>query len=160
VNYGELSDFWFIWMSGGKTIQKRDEVIINRTQGKALGEYEKLLYSVLKECYRVLKPHRCLVSTFNSKDMGVVASFINAASRAGFTLHPNGVVYQKPIRPYGTTFHAMQIGAFVGDFIFTFTKHPRPSSTPRTTKRELGKLEKSDQVDRQGGDEGSYGARA
>jgi len=142
VNYGELSDFWFIWMSGGKTIQKRDEVIINRSQGKALEDYQKLLYIILKECYRVLKPHRYLVSTFNSKDMRVVASFITAASRAGFTLHPNGVVYQKPIRPYGTTFHALQIGAFVGDFIFTFMKDPRSTSAPRTTEYELGKLEK------------------
>jgi len=141
VNYGELSDFWFIWMSDGKTIPKSDEVIINRTQGKALGEYEKLLFSVLKECYRVLKPRRYLVSTFNSKDMRVVASFITAASRAGFTLDPKGVLYQKPIRPYGTTFHAMQIGAFVGDFIFTFTKDPRSSSAPRTAKGELGKVE-------------------
>ena len=142
VNYGELSDFWFIWMSGGKTIQKREEVIINRTQGKALEDYEELLHTVLKECYRVLKPHRCLVSTFNSKDMRVVASFITAASRAGFTLVPDGVVYQKPIRPYRTTFHAMQIGAFVGDFIFTFTKDPK-SLTPRTAKGEAGKLERN-----------------
>ena len=141
VNYGELSDFWFIWMSRGKTIQKRDEVIINKTQGKALQDYEKLLYAVLEECYRVLKPHRYLVSTFNSRDTRVVASFITAASRAGFTLHPKGVVYQKPIRPYGTTFHAMQIGAFVGDFIFTFTKDPTLSSAPRTAERDFSELE-------------------
>lgn len=140
VNYGELSDFWFIWLSGGKTTRKRDEVIINRTQGKALQDYERLLYKVLKECYRVLKPHRSLVSTFNSRDMRVVASFITAASRAGFTLDPSGVFYQKPIRPYATTFHAMQIGAFVGDFIFTFIKDPTSSLARRTSKYDLPKL--------------------
>jgi hypothetical protein len=140
VNYGELSDFWFIWMSGGKTIQKRDEVIINRTQRKALQDYERMLYMVLKECYRALKPHRYLVSTFNSKDLRVVASFITAASRAGFTLHPDGVAYQKPIRPYTTTFHAMQIGSFVGDFVFTFMKDQKSSPALQTAEYELDKL--------------------
>jgi hypothetical protein len=70
----------------------------------------------------VLKQGKCFVSTFNSKDSRVVTSFIVAASKAGFTLLSEGVKYQAPIRPYTTTFHAMQIGAFVGDFIFTFRK--------------------------------------
>jgi adenine-specific DNA methylase len=131
VNYGELSDFWFIWMSKGKTIPKKNEIVINRTQRKSLSEYERLLNEVFRECHRVLKPHRQLVSTFNSRDMRVVASFITAVSEAGFVLVPDGVLYQKPIRPYTTTFHAMQIGAFVGDFIFTFQneRRSRPTSS-------------------------------
>ncbi len=153
VNYGELSDFWFIWMSGGKIVLKRDEVIINRTQGKALLDYEELLCDVLKECHRILKPNRYLVSTFNSKDMRVVASFITAASRAGFTLDTDGFVYQKPIRSYVTTFHAMQIGAFVGDFIFTFIKAPKTSARAQITgpnlqevKNELTELVQSTEI--------------
>ncbi len=122
MNYAELSDYWHTWLSEGKTIDKSSEVIINKTQGKGVEEYESLLSAVLKECYRVLKPGRCLVSTFNSRDIRVVASFITGAAKAGFTLHPDGLLYQDPIRPYTTTFHAMQIGAFVGDFVFTFFK--------------------------------------
>jgi SAM-dependent methyltransferase len=122
VNYAELSDYWHTWLSEGKTIDKNSEVIINKTQGKGVEEYELLLSAVLKECYRVLKPGRCLVSTFNSRDIRVVASFITGAAKAGFTLHPDGLLYQDPIRSYTTTFHAMQIGAFVGDFVFTFVK--------------------------------------
>jgi adenine-specific DNA methylase len=132
VNYAELSDLWFVWLSRGKTIEKKDEIIVNRTQRKALRDYERLLYAVFKECHRVLKPERFLVSTFNSKDMRIVASFITAASEAGFTLHPDGIMYQKPIRPYTTTFHAMQVGAFMGDFIFSFVKERKsqPQSVP------------------------------
>ena len=147
VNYAELSDFWFIWQSRGRTIEKKDEVIVNRTQGKALRDYESLLFAVFRECHRVLKPERYLVSTFNSKDMRVVASFITAAIRAGFTLHQDGVIYQKPIRPYTTTFHAMQVGAFVGDFIFTFVKQQKSQpqlaeavGEMRTLKEELTAL--------------------
>jgi adenine-specific DNA methylase len=141
VNYGELSDFWFVWVSKGRTIQKKNEIVINRTQRKALSDYEKLLHNVFKECYRVLKPHRHLVSTFNSRDMRVVASFITAASKAGFALVPGGVLYQEPIRPYATTFHAMQIGAFVGDFIFTFQKGPRSLSKSSAVDSDLLRAE-------------------
>jgi SAM-dependent methyltransferase len=122
VNYAELSDYWHTWLSEGKVIDKTSEVIINKTQGKGVEEYELLLSAVLKECHRVLKPGRCLVSTFNSRDMRVVASFITGAAKAGFMLHPDGLLFQAPIRSYTTTFHAMQIGAFVGDFVFTFVK--------------------------------------
>jgi hypothetical protein len=122
VNYGELSDFWYIWMSNGRTIDKKSEAVINRTQEKSIEDYQRLLELVFTECYRVLKESKCFVSTFNSKDSRVVTSFIVAASKAGFTLPSEGVKYQAPIRPYTTTFHAMQIGALVGDFIFTFRK--------------------------------------
>lgn len=122
VNYAELSDYWSVWINEGKTIKKREEVVINRTQRKGLVDYERLLFAIFRECYRVLKPDHCLVCTFNSKDVRVVASFILAVSRAGFALHPDGLLYQKPIRAYTTTYHAMQIGAFVGDFVFIFGK--------------------------------------
>jgi hypothetical protein len=122
VNYAELSDYWTIWNSDGGTTNKGEEAIINKTRNKTLEDYQAVLHSVFKECHRVLKPQRYLVSTFNSKDLRVVASFVIAASQAGFTLHPNGLLYQSPIRAYTTTFHAMQVGAFVGDFIFTFVK--------------------------------------
>jgi hypothetical protein len=137
VNYAELSDYWYIWLSKGRTISKRDEVIVNKTQRKNLGAYRELLSVIFEECYRVLKPQRYFVSTFNSKDFRVVASFVTAASEAGFTIHPKGLLYQPPIRPYTTTFHAMQIGAFVGDFIFTFVKEAMAELTPFEAEREL-----------------------
>jgi SAM-dependent methyltransferase len=139
VNYGELSDYWTIWFRDGKLIDKTNEVIVNRTQAKKVEDYESLLHSVFKECYRVLKTGRCLISTFNSRDLRIVASFVVAASKAGFVLHPDGLLYQKPIRAYTTTFHAMQIGAFVGDFVFTFMKTKQePTVVP--AREELGRI--------------------
>jgi len=132
VNYAELSDYWHIWTNKGVTIDKNEELIINKTQGKKREQYETILGAVLSECYRVLKPDRYLVSTFNSKDVRIVASFVVAASRAGLTLLPHGAVYQNPIRSYNTTFHAMQIGAFVGDFIFKFQK--KTTNLPSTMR--------------------------
>ena len=140
VNYAELSDYWNVWLSKGDMISKEKEIVINRSQGKRLEEYEALLFSVLHECYRVLKPQRYLVSTFNSKDVRVVASFVIAASKAGFMLHQGGLLYQKPIRSYTTTFHAMQIGAFVGDFIFSFFKSKQDESSAATVETDPSKL--------------------
>jgi hypothetical protein len=126
VNYGELADFWWVWLDEGRTIEKEKEAVINRTQRKSIQEYEAILTSIFKECLRVLKPGGSLVSTFNSKNAAVVSSFITAAATAGFDINPNGISYQRPIKAYTTTFHAMQVGAFVGDFIFTFTKKSGP----------------------------------
>jgi SAM-dependent methyltransferase len=139
VNYAELSDYWTIWFRDGRLIDKEDEIIVNRTQAKKVEDYESLLYSVFKECYRVLKSGRCLVSTFNSRDLRIVSSFVVAASRAGFVLHPDGVLYQNPIRAYTTTFHAMQIGAFVGDFVFTFVK-TKQETTGKPALEELSRI--------------------
>jgi 16S rRNA G966 N2-methylase RsmD len=139
INYAELSDFWYVWLNRGKTIDRKEEVVINRTQGKALADYERMLHTIFRECYRVLKPNRCLVCTFNSKDMRIVTSFIAAVSRSGFVLPFEGLVYQRPIRAYTTTFHAMQIGAFVGDFIFAFKKKTKAQPSNLNPAHELCK---------------------
>jgi len=141
VNYAELADFWYIWLNeDGNLIEKKDEAIINRWQGKSLEDYERLLKGAFDECYRVLKPDRDFVSTFNSKDFRVVNSFITSAVKAGFTLDPKDVLYQHPIRPYMTTFHAMQIGAFVGDFVFRFKRRTREYIPPTDDAQELDNL--------------------
>jgi SAM-dependent methyltransferase len=135
VNYGELSDFWWIWLQR-RIVDKSHEAIINRTQQKSLLEYQMILTSVFKECFRVLKPGRALVSTFNSRDARVVSSFIISAMTAGFKITDDEVSYQNPIKAYSTTIHAMQIGAFVGDFIFTFKKLDGGRQTINKLSRE------------------------
>jgi 16S rRNA G966 N2-methylase RsmD len=142
VNYAELGDFWYVWLSKGRTIDKKGEVVINRTQEKSIEDYERQLELVFKECYRVLKHGSYFVSTFNSRDSRIVASFILAASAAGLSLLQDGVKYQAPIRPYATTFHAMQIGAFVGDFIFAFKKEASRANSV-FDQSELQKIESS-----------------
>ena len=142
VNYGELADFWWIWLNDGKTIRKDEEAVINKTQRKSISEYETILTRVFKESFRVLKPGGQLVSTFNSKNAAIVSSFITAAVRAGFDFRPNGISYQRPIKAYTTTFHAMQVGALVGDFIFTFTKQNGPHRANAGTTNDTADLQK------------------
>jgi SAM-dependent methyltransferase len=111
-------------------MDKSQEVIINEHQRKALPDYEELLRQVFAECHRVLKPQGVCVVTFNNRDLSVIASFVNAVTKAGFVLHPEGLLYQPPIKAYTTTFHAKDLGSFTGDFIFTLCKEGlQPSLT-------------------------------
>lgn len=137
VNYGELADYWMVWLNNDRLIDKTEEIIINKHQKKDLTYYEEALTSVFKECYRVLKKGGYLVATFNSKALNVVASFVIAVTRAGFILHPEGLLYQPPIKAYTTTFHAMFVGAFVGDFIFTFYKPANPQTESTSARKEI-----------------------
>jgi len=120
VNYGELADYWLVWLND--VMDKSKEAVINATQGKNLEDYEDLLLSVFKECNRVLKDDSPLVATFNSKDLVIISSFVKSVVKAGFRLMDNGLLYQPPIKAYVTTVHAKEVGAFTGDFIFTFCK--------------------------------------
>jgi len=137
VNYAELADYWSVWLNHDKLIDKNEEIIINETRKKSLTDYEQGLTKVFEKCYKALKRGGNIVVTFNSRNFHVVASFVIAATRAGFILHPQGLLYQPPIRAYTTTFHAMQVGAFVGDFIFTFYKPTNPVTDTPSLDREL-----------------------
>jgi DNA modification methylase/ribosomal protein S27AE len=137
VNYGELADYWIVWHNKDEVIDKTQEIIVNKNQRKGLTEYEEGLTQVFKECYRVLKKGGNMIVTFNSRKLHVVASFVIAATRDGFVLHPEGLLYQPPIRAYTTTFHAMQIGAFIGDFVFTFYKPSNPATDMPLAETEI-----------------------
>ena len=137
VNYAELADYWMVWLNRDQLIDKTEEIIINKNQRKDLNDYEEGLTRVFEKCHKVLKKGGNMVVTFNSRKLHVVASFVIAAIRAGFILHPQGLLYQPPIRAYTTTFHAMQVGAFVGDFIFTFYKPSNPKTDTLLVEAEL-----------------------
>jgi putative DNA methylase len=136
VNYGELADYWLVWLDGicPSIMDKSKEAVINVTQGKGLKEYEEILFSVFKECHRVVKDGGPLIATFNSKDLIVISSFVKAVVRVGFQLMDNGLLYQPPIKAYVTTVHAKEVGAFTGDFIFTFYKERKPKEFKKVDK--------------------------
>lgn len=154
VNYGELADFWNIWHRFGDKgiIDKSLEAVINQHQRKSLAEYQVLLEGVFSESYRVLKPGGVCAVTFNSKDLGVVAAFIEAVTTAGFNFHPHGLLYQPPIQAYSTTVHAKDLGAFTGDFIFTLfkenkTKAVREFADSESIKRKIEETIKAFKTD-------------
>lgn len=131
VQYGELSAFWLAWIYEELGIDKEavtdltNEILVNRKKTDVSKDHEFYyngLKSVFSECYRVLKTNRPLVFTFNNKDPKVWMAVMKAALDSGFTLEPEGVIYQEPIENYINTAHTKYSGALLGDFIYTFIK--------------------------------------
>jgi SAM-dependent methyltransferase len=134
VQYGELSDFYLVWIKeflGLKNgVEKDFEAIETRHQGFAGAKdrafYEEMLFKVFKECRRVIKPDGWLALTFHNKDVGVWMAMNRAAIRAGFRLPPveqsknRGMIYQPPIQNYTQTIHQKRTGSMLGDFILSF----------------------------------------
>jgi len=118
VNYAELSDYFLAWFD--ETAPKEEEIIIHKTRGKTLEDYEDGLYRVFKECRRVLRNDGLLISTFNSKDLRIVTSFLLALRRAGFLYLDTS--FQPYLKTYQTTFHAIQVDSMPFDFVFAFRK--------------------------------------
>lgn len=130
VQYGELSAFWNIWYKTYRGldnfIYKEEEAVSNRKKcydgAKDISFYGNMLYSIFKECNRVLKKDGCLVFTFNNKDINVWIQLLRAAINAGFVIPEGGILYQDFVKEYKNTSHLHYSGNIHGDFIYTFVK--------------------------------------
>lgn len=127
VQYSELSRFWFVWLKKLLKLKEPDiskEAVVNKIQHKTIRDYEELIYKVLKECHRVLKPNRWLVMTFHNRDPNVWVALYKASHKAGF--EEVSKVYQPPIQLYTTTLHQRANGSLLGDFIVSFKWREKP----------------------------------
>lgn len=84
IMYSELSSLWEAWLKV-KTNPK-DEAVINKTQQKALFDYQVLMNRSLKEFYRILKPGRWLTMEFSNTSASVWNSIQNALQGVGFVV--------------------------------------------------------------------------
>jgi len=143
--YTELGNFYCVWLRGLKgmppagLIDDREEAIVSKPHGKTLADYRKLMYGVLKECYRVLKPGRWMVMTFHNREFKVWSAIHLAAHDAGFVLaEEDGMIYQPPIRQYTTTIYLYRDGSMLGDFILSFQKREKPPEFKMIDHAEIG----------------------
>jgi len=131
LHYGELSGFWTCWLSKflsdiSPTVDRRREAVPARKKGypdwKTYRQYEDILASVFKTCYRVLKDEHYCVVTFNNREPEAWLAFLRSVKRAGFILPDGGVVYQDGVEAYKRTIDLRRDGAIHGDFIYSFVK--------------------------------------
>lgn len=142
VQYAELSAFWNVWYQKYRNLDSfifnDEEAVVNRKQqldnAKTVDHYEEMLYSIFKECYRVLKDDGYLVFTFNNKDINVWVALLKAAARAGFYLPENGILFQDFIESYKNTSHLQYSGNIHGDFIYSFRKRTSPHTFTASTE--------------------------
>ena len=144
VLYGELSSFYWVWISGilGKEslIDDADEAIVSKEHGKDLSSYRRMLRDIFIKCHAVLKPGRWMVMTFHNRDFPVWNAIHLAAHDAGFVLpEEDGLIYQPPVGQYTRTVQLRRSGSMLGDFILSFRRAERLPTQTAIEYVEIGK---------------------
>lgn len=83
VQYGELNFVWEAWLDLD-THWHDDEIIVNELRGKTESDWEKMMRSALSECYRVLKPGRCISLCYHDTSEGTWAIVQDLMAEVGF----------------------------------------------------------------------------
>ncbi|MCE4566032.1 hypothetical protein INQ51_17060 [Maribellus sp. CM-23] len=132
VQYGELCEFWNIWLKNRSPFANienslANEAVVHRktkdsNYSKDFEDYYKLLHKVFLNCHRVLKNEGVLVYTFNNKNIRAWYAVIKATIDSGFYIEPEGIFFQEGIEAYRDTAHLRYDGTPQGDFIYTFKK--------------------------------------
>lgn len=82
IMYSDLNSLWEGWLKV-QTNQKT-EAIVNSVQEKSLFDYQQLMYSSLKEFYRVLKPGKWITVEFSNTSASIWNSIQTALQNTGF----------------------------------------------------------------------------
>lgn len=127
VQYLELSHFWYNWNKDlySGVVSFSDEAVANRKKfsgSKSMQDYERLLYSVYKDAFRVLKNDRHMTLTFNNKNITAWLGLLISIFKSGFTFDRNGIIFQDGVANYKQTAHTKFDGSPFGDFIYIFKK--------------------------------------
>ena len=80
--YSELNYVWEAWLR--VLTNNAPEAIINKSQRKALADYQRLMESCLREFYRILKPGRWMTIEFHNSSNRVWNAIQEAVLRVGF----------------------------------------------------------------------------
>jgi hypothetical protein len=84
IMYSELNVLWEAWL--GVATNQLPEAIVNRAQGKALTDYQRLTEACFAEFRRILKPGRWMSIAFHNSSNAVWNAIQEAIQRAGFVV--------------------------------------------------------------------------
>lgn len=83
VQYGELNFIWEAWL-GFDTHWHDEEIIVNEVRGKTEEDWANMMRQAMAECYRVLKPGRCISLCYHDTSEGTWALIQDIMAEAGF----------------------------------------------------------------------------
>jgi hypothetical protein len=83
VQYGELNFVWESWL-GLNTDWHDQEIIVNHTRNKSLEDWADMMFLAMQECYRVLKPGRCLSLCWHDASAATWRHVQDIMARVGF----------------------------------------------------------------------------
>lgn len=81
--YGELNFAWEAWLDFD-TLWHDGEIIINEIRGKTETDWSKDMHQAISECYRVLKPGRCVSLCYHDTSEGTWALIQDLMAESGF----------------------------------------------------------------------------
>lgn len=82
--YSELNFLWESWI--GLKTNTKSEAIENRSQGKTLDNYRRLMTLSFKEAFRILKPGRWMTVEFSNTQASVWNAIQTSLQEAGFVV--------------------------------------------------------------------------
>lgn len=82
IMYSELNFMWEAWIK--VLTNNKTEAIASRTQGKSILDYQNLMHTCFKECYRILKPDKWMTVEFSNTGAAVWNGIQTALNNAGF----------------------------------------------------------------------------
>lgn len=88
VQYGELNFIWEAWLNFD-TQWHQDEIIVNSMRGRTEEKWAAMMLKAMQECYRVLKPGRCLSLCYHDRSEGTWALIQGIMQEAGFRPEQN-----------------------------------------------------------------------
>lgn len=83
VQYGELNFVWEAWL-GFDTYWHDEEIIVNEVRGKTEEDWANMMRQAMAECYRVLKPGRCISLCYHDTSEGTWSLVQDIMAEAGF----------------------------------------------------------------------------
>jgi len=84
IMYSELNFMWEAWLK--VLTNNKSEAISNKTQGKSTVDYQGLMNSCFKECYRILKPNKWMTVEFSNTSAAVWNTIQNSIQLSGFII--------------------------------------------------------------------------
>lgn len=89
VQFGELNFIWESWLNLD-TRWHKDEIIVNEIRHRTENDWASLMLRALIECYRVLKPNRCLSLCYHDTSEGTWQMVQDIMAECGFVPERSG----------------------------------------------------------------------
>jgi len=85
VQYGEMNFIWESWL-GFDLSWHDEEIIISSVRGKTEEDWANMMRQAMAECYRVLKPGRCISLCYHDTSEGTWSLVQDIMAEAGFVV--------------------------------------------------------------------------
>lgn len=85
MQYGECNFIWEAWLNLD-TSWHEEEIIVNEVRGQSEDDWTNMMHQAMAECYRVLKPGRCISLCYHDTSEGTWEIVQTIMAEIGFAI--------------------------------------------------------------------------